>query len=148
MRQLILFVSTIGLTYFSLQYGFGHHNSTVLTDETMARIAQDYLTEGEVEKANKLLIDYAKSSDDAPLSYFILGNISTKKGEYVQAKVQYEKAIEQNPQLHEAYYNLALVHIRLQEYTEAKQRLEKAIELDPSNESYSKLVKKINGNTN
>ena len=148
MRQLILFVSTIGLTYFSLQYGFGHHNSAALTDETMARIAQDYLTEGEVEKANKLLIDYTKSHDDAPLSYFILGNISTKKGEYDQAKVQYEKAIEQNPQLHEAYYNLALVHIRLQEYTEAKQRLEKAIELDPSNESYSKLVKKLNGNTN
>jgi rhomboid protease GluP len=147
-RQLILLVITSGLTYFSLQYGFSHHNSAALTDETMAMLAQDYLKEGESEKASELLTDYIEIHTDAPLSYFILGNIFSDKGEYVNAKVQYEKAIEQNPKLHEAYYNLALVHTRLQEYTEAKQLVKKAIELDPSNGSYNKLLQELERNRN
>ncbi len=113
----------------------------------MAMLAQDYLTEGDTEKASELLTDYTNGHTDAPLSYFILGKISTEKGEYVNAKIYYEKAIEQNEKLHEAYYNLALVHIQLQEYPEAKKLLEKVIEVDPSNKVYSKLLQQLEANT-
>ena len=61
----------------------------------------------------------------------------------MKAKIQYEQAIEQNPELHQAYYNLALVNINLKEENEAKKLVKKAIELDPSNESYKKLLKEL-----
>ena len=44
-----------------------------------------------------------------------------------EAKIQYEQAIEQNPELHEAYYNLALVYINLNEEIEAKKLVKKQL---------------------
>lgn len=148
LRQLVLLIVTVGITYFCLQYGFSHHNSAALNDETMAMLAQDYLTEGEEDKASELLTDYTENHSDAPSSHFMLGNISAKKGDTAEAKVQYQKAIEQNPDFHEAYYNLALVYISLQENDQAKNYVQKAIELSPSNESYKTLLKKLDAKVN
>ncbi len=143
LRQLVVLLVTVLVTYFSLQFGFNHHNSAALNDETMATLAQEYLNQDETDKASEMLIKYTKNHTDAPLSHFILGNISYTKGDSVEAKMQYEQAIEQNPKLHEAYYNLALVNINLKEEIEAKKHVNKAIELDPSNESYKKLLKQL-----
>lgn len=143
LRQFLLLVVSVSVTYFSLQFGFSHHNSAALNDETMAMLAQDYLNEDETDKASEMLSDYTNNHKDAPLSHFILGNISFDNGDNSEAKIQYEQAIEQNPELHEAYYNLALVYINLHEEDEAKKLVKKAIELEPSNESYKKLLKEL-----
>ena len=70
---------TVTLTYFSLQFGFNHHSSAALNDNTMSTLAQDYLKQNEAEKATKLLLDYTNNHTDAPLSHFILGNIAFRK---------------------------------------------------------------------
>ena len=119
-RQSVMLVVTAVVIYFSLQFGFSHHNSAAVNDETMAMLAQNYLKENETDKASELLKDYTTNHTDAPLSHFILGNITYEKGNIAEAKKQYELAIEQNPQLHEAYYNLALVYIELNNAEEAK----------------------------
>lgn len=147
-RQIMLLLVTIAVTYFSLQFGFSHHNSAALNDETMATLAQDYLKENETDKASKMLRNYTKNHSDAPLSHFILGNIAYNQGKKAEAKNEYMLAIEQNPEFDEAYYNLALVYIDLHEEDEAKKLVQKAIELNPSNESYQKLVKELKGSEN
>lgn len=147
-RQIVLLVVTVLLTYFSLQFGFSHHNSAAVNDETMAMLAQDYLKQGEDAKASELLTGYTEKQSNAPLSHFILGNISANKGDNAEAKLQYEQAIEQNSKLDEAYYNLALVHINLQENDQAKKLIEKAIKLDSTNESYKTLLNKLNASVN
>ena len=83
LRQLVLLLVTVLVTYFSLQFGFNHHNSAALNDETMAMLAQDYLNEDETDKASEMLSDYTKNHTDAPLSHFILGNISFDNGDNV-----------------------------------------------------------------
>lgn len=143
LRQFVLLLTTVALTYFSLQFGFSHHNSAALNDQTMAILAQDYLTQNETDKASEMLNDFTKKNTDAPLSHFILGSIFYDKGDNVEAKNHYEKAIKQNPQFHEAYYNLALVDIKLHEEAEAKKLVQKAVTLDPSNASYKKLLKEL-----
>lgn len=142
-RQFLLLIVTVAITYLSLQFGFSHHNSAAVNDETMATLAQEYLKENDTDKASKLLINFTKNHSDAPLSHFILGNISFNKGDSMEAKIQYEQAIKQSPKFHEAYYNLALVNLNLKKENEAKKLVKKAIELDPSNKSYQKLLKKI-----
>lgn len=142
-RQIILVVVTVALTYGSLQYGFLSPRSAALNDETMAMLAQDYLAEGKDDQARELLTDYSKNHFNAPISHFMLGNIAAEKGEEAEAKDHYEKAIDQNPDFHEAYYNLALVYISLENVVEAKPLVEKAIELDPANESYQTLLEEV-----
>lgn len=142
-RQFVMLVVTVVVTYFSLQFGFSHHNSAAVNDETMAMLAQNYIKENEIEKASEMLKGYTKNHMDAPLSHFILGNITYENGDLVEAKNQYELAIQQNSQLHEAYYNLALVYLELNKADEAKKLIKKAIELNPSEESYQKLYKEL-----
>ena len=143
LRQSIVLVVTVGITYGSLQYGFRSPHSAALNDQTMAMLAQDYLAEGKDDQARALLTDYSKNHFNAPISHFMLGNIAAEEGDQAEAKDHYEKAIDQNPDFHEAYYNLALVYISLENVNEAKPLVEKAIELDPANESYQTLLAEV-----
>lgn len=109
----------------------------------MARLALEYIDNEEEDKAEDLLVKYVNENSDAPLSLFILGNLSFGAEDINQARDYYEKAIEQNPELHEAHYNLALVYVNLGLYDQAKEQAQKAIELAPEKKSYTKLLTEI-----
>lgn len=90
-----------------------------------------------------MLFKYVDANPDAPLSLFMLGNLSFEKKDIYKARDYYEKAVESNPDLHEAHYNLALVYMNLESFDQAKEQAEKAIELAPDNKSYTKLLPEI-----
>lgn len=142
-RQIFLLVVTIGLTYFVLQYGFSSKNSAAYSDETITAVAQEYVQEGKNDQASRMLLEYTSSHLNAPNAHFMLGNIYAQKGDWKQAKVHYEQAIEQNPRFHQAYYNLALVQEQMQHREEALKLVKRASELDPTNQSYQSLLKKL-----
>ncbi|MDQ7860788.1 tetratricopeptide repeat protein [Peribacillus frigoritolerans] len=62
------------------------------------------------------------------------------KKDIYKARDYYEKAIESNPDLHEAHYNLALVYMNLESFDQAKEQADKAIELAPDNKSYTETT--------
>lgn len=143
LRQLAFLIGTAILTYILLQFGFNHQNSAAIDDKTMAMLALEYIDNEEEDKAEDILVKYVNENSDAPLSLFILGNLSFGAEDINQARDYYEKAIEQNPELHEAHYNLALVYVKLELYDQAKEQAQKAIELAPEKKSYTKLLKEI-----
>jgi rhomboid protease GluP len=142
-RQLAFLIGTVILTYFLLQFGFNHQESAALDDNAMAMLAQKYIDDDEENKAEEMLFEYVESNPDAPLSLFMLGNLSFDKKDIDKARDYYEKAIESNPDLHEAHYNLALVYMNLESFDQAKEQADKAIELAPDNKSYTKLLEEI-----
>ncbi|MGJ3196124.1 rhomboid family intramembrane serine protease [Peribacillus frigoritolerans] len=142
-RQLAFLIGTVILTYSLLQFGFNHQESEAIDDNTMAMLAQKYIDDDEEDKAEEMLFKYVESNPDAPLSLFMLGNLSFDKKDIYKARDYYEKAIESNPDLHEAHYNLALVYMNLESYDQAKEQADKAIELAPDNKSYTKLLEEI-----
>jgi len=142
-RQLAFLIGTVILTYSLLQFGFNHQESAAIDDNTMAMLAQKYIDDDEEDKAEEMLFKYVESNPDAPLSLFMLGNLSFDKKDIYKARDYYEKAIESNPDLHEAHYNLALVYMNLESFDQAKEQADKAIELAPDNKSYIKLLEEI-----
>ena len=140
LRQMAFLIGTVVLTYFLLQFGY---NNQKQDDETMAMLAQDYMEDGEEGKAEEMLADYVEGNSDAPISHFILGNLSFDNEDFVEARYYFEKAIEQNPDLHEAHYNLALTYTRLELLDEAKEQAQKAVELAPKEKSYKELLEEL-----
>ncbi|MGM9956676.1 MAG: rhomboid family intramembrane serine protease [Peribacillus sp.] len=140
LRQMAFLVGTAVLTYFLLQFGYTHQKND---DETMAMLAQDYIEDGEEAKAEEMLADYVEDNSDAPISHFILGNLSFDNEEFEDARHYFEKAIEQNPKLHEAHYNLALAYAKLNLMDEAKEQAQKAVELAPKEKSYKELLEEL-----
>ncbi|MFD6211077.1 MULTISPECIES: rhomboid family intramembrane serine protease [unclassified Peribacillus] len=143
LRQLAFLIGTAVLTLCLLQFGFNHQSSAAIDDNTMAMLAQKYIDHEEEDKAEEMLSKYVDENPDAPLSLFILGNLSYEKKDISKAKDYYEEAIERNPDLHGAHYNLALVYMNLGSFDQAKEQAKKAIELAPENKSYTKLLKEI-----
>lgn len=143
LRQIIFLAATVLLTYYLLQYGYHHQKSAALNDETMAMMAQDYIDKGKDDKAEEMLSDYVNGHHDAPISFFILGNLTFQDGDYEQARQYYETAIGQDNELPEAHYNLALVYIQLKDYEEAKVQAERAVNLAPKDKTYVKLLDEL-----
>lgn len=140
LRQMFFLLGTSVLTYFLLQFGYTHQNND---DETMAMLAQDYMNDGEEAKAEEMLSNYVDGNSDAPISHFILGNLAFDNEDFEQARYYFEQAIEQNPELHEAHYNLALSYAKLELMDEAKEQAQKAVELAPKEKSYQELLEEL-----
>ncbi|WP_083392044.1 rhomboid family intramembrane serine protease [Bacillus sp. MUM 13] len=142
-RQILFAAAAAGLIYFLLQYGYEHQESSPENDMAAVQMASDEVKKGNVPEAKKLLEGYVNSYDEAPYSHFMLGNISFGKGNYEAAKKEYLKAAQQNPDMSEAYYNLALSYTKLNQFQEAKKAAGKAVERKPSEASYKKLEENI-----
>lgn len=63
--------------------------------------------------------------------YIHLGNVAGRQEKYKQAIGYYTKALEEDPNSTNAYYNRGYVYIELKKYKWAVLDLDKAIELDP-----------------
>ncbi len=112
-----------------------------LSPEEHINLGVAYEKRGETEGA---IEEYKKAAGDLPAAYLYLGNIYYGKGEYSEAEKYYRRVIKKNPDLADAYNNLAWMFYRSgTNLKEAEALSQKALELDPSNDSYKDTFKAI-----
>jgi tetratricopeptide (TPR) repeat protein len=78
------------------------------------------------------LVFLAACAHDAP-SYLASGENYFKAGKYQQAVVQFKNAIQKNPRLAEAHYQLAEADLKLNSTLAAYRELRETVTLDPKN---------------
>lgn len=74
---------------------------------------------------------YAQGPSTSAADYMRLGNSAMAKGELDQAISNYNKAIELNPRLADAYNNRGLAYARKEQYDRAVGDFSRAVEIDP-----------------
>ena len=72
-----------------------------------------------------------------------LADVYFEQGEYHKAMEMYLSAIEQNPDLFEAYLNLGICYHRKNDYSQARSYLNKVLESDPYNQSALEELKQL-----
>jgi tetratricopeptide (TPR) repeat protein len=83
---------------------------------------------------------YHLSVENFASSYFSLGNVYLKKGNFERALEEYNKALEKEPYPGRVYLNKGIIYFRLGDYQRAEQEFLKELEVDPMDErSYNNL---------
>jgi rhomboid protease GluP len=141
--QLIFLLVSAAIIYGSLYYGFRHSESGGNESSTMM-LAQEYIKQENYEQAYDVLTTYAESNKPSAEVYFALSFIEIKLGELKEAKSHLLQVIELDPDLPEAYYNLALIYLEENDILNAKENAEKAAERRPSQQEYAELAEELN----
>ena len=112
-----------------------------LTPEEHINLGVAYEKKGETGNA---IEEYKKASKNIPAAFVYLGNAYMQKGDLEEAERYYRKAIKKQPDLSDAYNNLAwLYYTKKEKLREAESLVLKALELSPSNETYQDTLSKI-----
>lgn len=120
-----------------------------LSPEEHINLGVAYESKGQFELA---IEEYNKASKKLPAAYLYLGNAYMKKGNLEEAEIYYKKTIKKQPDLADAYNNLAwLYYIKIKEskltsnniLDEAERLSLEALRLDPLNENYRDTLSKI-----
>ncbi|PLT34709.1 rhomboid family intramembrane serine protease [Bacillus sp. V5-8f] len=141
-RQIAFALAAVFVTYWLLQMGF---SSVALdgNDRQTAHIAQKYLDEDQVDKAQELLEKFTEKHQNAPYSYFVLGNLESHRGNFEAAEKHYLQSIKYNPDFSASHYNLALVYMDAGQPKRAEVHAKKAAEISPDEERYQKLLEQL-----
>ncbi|MDF1510548.1 rhomboid family intramembrane serine protease [Robertmurraya sp. DFI.2.37] len=140
--QAICLALTLVVAGGMLRYGF-ENPKQVLDETSVLVLAQDYLEKERFTDAYRLLIDFPNSDESSAQYYFLLSFSEIKLEKFDEAEKSLLKAIEVEPNFHEAHYNLALVYLQKQEIAKAKEHAEKAVEINPTDE-YRQLLNQFN----
>ncbi len=140
-RQAGVFLATSGMTMLLFGYGMVNDNkvSSPLLD---VQIAQSYLENGELERAEQVLENVLAEEENAH-AYFLKGNILVERGKEEEAIPLYEKAIQLDDSFAEVYYNLTIVYIETNRYEEAKEAFEQFKTTSPPHLRQELEVEKI-----
>jgi rhomboid protease GluP len=142
--QVLFLAASAVLVWGSLTYGFSHSGGALDESSTLV-LAQDYIQQNNYDEAYETLKKYEQQgSNITERTYFLLSFVEIKKGLLSDAKPHLQKAIELNPDFHEAYFNLALIYLEENELQKAKENADRAAELKPDEPQYSNLVQEIN----
>lgn len=142
--QMTFTVVAILLASGLLRFGFANP-SFVLDESSVLMMSQEYIQNEEYEKAYELLIQTQQEKELSSQYYFLLSYSEIKLNKIKDAKNTLLKAVELDPSLHEAHYNLALVYMDLQESDQAYEHAKKAAEIAPNNQAYNDLLKQFGG---
>jgi rhomboid protease GluP len=141
--QLLFLIMAILLSFSLLYYGFTRP-SAFQSEDSILQLAQEYVKEEDYEKSYKLLVEYLdEERDHSEYFYFQLSYVEVQRKMYDEAREHLMKAIDINPDFHEAHFNLALVLLQQQEFEEAKRHAKKALELAPENKNYQEILESI-----
>lgn len=123
-----------------------------LTPEEHINLGVAYEGKGEFDHA---IEEFKKASKKLPAAYLYLGNTYMQKGNLDEAEKNYKKAIRKQPDLADAYNNLAWLYYTkakgmklkaedMEEMIKEAERLAmKALESNPLNENYKDTLDKI-----
>lgn len=141
----LLFI-LVGLFMFSFLLYYGYHKPVQHQSEAaILQLAQEYIQEKKYEQTYKLLQDYQEHSQKlSEHFYFQLSYVEIQKGMLKEAEDHLTKAVQIEPNFHEAHFNLALILLQQQDIVRAREHVIKASELAPSNKEYQKLLDQIN----
>jgi tetratricopeptide (TPR) repeat protein len=73
--------------------------------------------------------------------YKNLGDAYCSIGIYEKAIINYERGIQMNSEMEEAYYNLAVCYYMQEHLSEGRNNIEAALRINPDNEEYVQLKK-------
>lgn len=118
----------------------------IILDDVLS--PEEYINLGvayERQRKFDIAIDkFKKASKKLPIAYLYLGNVYMQKGDLDEAEKYYKKAIKEEPNLADAYNNLAWLYYTKKDNLQEAERLAlKALELNPSNENYKNTLNKI-----
>ena len=97
-----------------------------ISDKDRLKKAEEYFNQGDLEKAEPLLISLVKSTPYLAAPFYMLGTIYYEKGLFKRAITCYEKALEIDPKLTDSAIGLSVVLNDLGRYEEARQVFLKA----------------------
>ena len=142
--QFLFTISSAAIIWGSLTYGFTHSASS--KDESANfMLAQEYVKQEEYQKAYDVLVEIEPNIfEPSSQLYFLLSFVEIKLRMLPDAKNHLLKVIELEPDLSEAYYNLALILLEEKDLQQAKSYAEKAANLNPEKHEYSDIVDEIN----
>lgn len=140
--QVSFFILTLVLGSSLIQYGY-NHASKLVDEQSVIVMSQQYIQEEEYENAYRLLSEWADENHTSPELYFLSSYVEIKLGKINEAKENLLKAIQLEPNFHEAHYNLALVYLDQQQLKEAQEHAKMALDLNPNKQEYEELLRNI-----
>ncbi|MBB6448875.1 rhomboid protease GluP [Geomicrobium halophilum] len=126
-------------------YGYGYYGESMggaSQPLVEIQLSQEFLEEDEYDEAYQTMAEVIDDTD-MPEAYFMIGTAELGRENYEEAEGYFLEAIEENPDFHEASYNLALVYAEMGEEEQAYEYAERAAELDPENEQYEELLENL-----
>ncbi len=142
--QLIFLFVSAAILYGSLVYGF-QSSKTGGNESSTMMLAQEYIKQENYDQAYNVLTKYVENSSKISAEvYFALSFIEIKQGLLDDAKSHLLLVINMDPDLPEAYYNLALIYLEENDLLNAKEKAEKASGLKPDQQEYADLVQELN----
>lgn len=137
---IVLIIGIIGM--LNVGYSAGNQKGDPMA---AAQAATYYIEQGEVEKAYNLLLPHVEnnSSDLNMEVLFLLSFTEIKLQKYESAIRNLETVIAQDPDFHEAFYNLALVYAEIGEIQKARASIEKALAIKPNNNQYQEIYDEL-----
>jgi tetratricopeptide (TPR) repeat protein len=97
-----------------------------ISDKDRLKRAELYFNQGDLEKAEPLLISLAKSTPYLAAPFYMLGTIYYEKGMFKRAIACYKKALELDPKLTDSAIGLSVVLNDLGRYEEGREVFLKA----------------------
>ncbi len=97
-------------------------------DAMMIDMINYLLTSNQDEKAFTYLKEAKERDPDNKSYWYVEGILLDKKGQYEEAMVSYEKAVELDPEYYNAYYNMGVIQFNkgVQQYDEANKIMDNA----------------------
>lgn len=133
---------SILLTVLLLQYGFDKGLGPK-DERSVILLAEGYISNENYEQANKVLKKYEANTSVTEKTYFMLSFAEIKLGQFPEAKINLQKAIDLKPDFPEGHYNLALVYLEEENVKAALEHAEKAVALKPGEKEYEDLADQL-----
>lgn len=105
--------------------------------------AYNWLERGDPEKALALLTEIVRKYPAAGPPHLALGLVYKKQCKFGEAKAEFQKGVQVDPALAEAYYELAAIQHNDKEYTQAADNFEKYLQLVPGSSKKASVLERI-----
>ncbi len=148
LRDLMEKEPTYPITYYNLGFYYAENNQTEKAIKNYSRAIElaphftqalnnrsaIYMITGQYQKAKPDIQKFIKIHPDAdPSKYLNLGQIYREEGDYEKALEHYRIAVDMNPEMFNAWYNIAYILITTGKHQEALNPVNQALELKPGN---------------
>ncbi|WP_160112342.1 rhomboid family intramembrane serine protease [Salicibibacter kimchii] len=144
LKQLGVVPAIAALLVILFAYGYYGEGNDPEEPIVQIQLAQELMEEEAYDEAYDTMASVIDGTA-MPEAYFMIGNAAFGREDYEEAESFYQEALAENPDFHEAAYNLALVYSEAGEEEQALEYVERALELEPDNDQYEDLLEELQG---